>query len=113
MSEQVLTVRYLPLGPQKFHASFQIQVAHFEPDTVNLYGEGVFPRIFLNLPKVIDPEGRYERLVREARDNVIKESSKATERPTSGMSDIDEAAGCQFLQVFIASWGFSVFIFHH
>lgn len=30
----------------------QIQVAHFEPDTIVLTGEGIFPCITFNVPRV-------------------------------------------------------------
>lgn len=40
-SEQVLTVKFLPGVPEKFQKTFQIQVAHFEPDEVHLFGEGM------------------------------------------------------------------------
>ncbi len=36
----MLTVKFLPGVPEKFQKTFQIQVAHFEPDEVHLYGEG-------------------------------------------------------------------------
>lgn len=62
LSSVQLTVRYLPAGPRPFHASFQIEVAHFAPDTVNLYGEAVFPRIYLNLARSIDPRDLYKKL---------------------------------------------------
>ncbi|XP_013405663.1 hydrocephalus-inducing protein [Lingula anatina] len=67
-SELILTVKYLPGVPERFHRSFQIQVAHFEPDTINIYGEGVFPRISLDLPRVDDNDGRYSSQLKEARE---------------------------------------------
>ena len=87
MSQLPLTIKFLPGIPQKFHKSFSIQVAHFEPDTVNLFGEGVFPRISLHLPRLCDQDGHYESLVKEARENLTTEMKKtATERPTSAVS---------------------------
>lgn len=72
MSEQKLTVKYLPGVPEKFDKCFRVQVAHFEPDLITIHGEGVFPRISLDLPRVIDSEGRYTSLVKEAKGNVYK-----------------------------------------
>ena len=62
MSEQKLTVKYLPGVPEKFDKCFRVQVAHFEPDLITIHGEGVFPRISLDLPRVADQEGYYNKL---------------------------------------------------
>ena len=62
MSEQKLTVKYLPGVPEKFDKCFRVQVAHFEPDLITIHGEGVFPRISLDLPRVSDQEGHYTKL---------------------------------------------------
>ena len=63
-----------------------IQVAHFEPDLVSLFGEGVFPRISLDLPRFSDPEGHYESLVKDAKEILTSETKKAPERPMSAVS---------------------------
>lgn len=68
MSEQTLTVRYIPGVPEKFTKSFLIQVAHFEPDTVHITGEGVFPRISLDLPRAL--EGPHSDLLKQAAENL-------------------------------------------
>lgn len=47
----------------------QIQVAHFEPDTITLTGEGIFPRISFNLPREITSE-RYASLRDKAQENL-------------------------------------------
>ena len=78
-------MKYLPGIPEKFQKNFKIQVAHFEPDEVTLYGEGVFPRISLDLPRAQDVEGQYERLQTLARD-VIQRERRETERPSSAVS---------------------------
>ena len=62
MSEQKLTVKYLPGVPEKFDKCFRVQVAHFEADLITIHGEGVFPRISLDLPRVSDQEGYYSKL---------------------------------------------------
>lgn len=83
MSEQKLTVKYLPGVPEKFDKCFRVQVAHFEPDLVTIHGEGVFPRISLDLPRVIDSEGRYTSLVKEAKGNVYKRTMTSVDAKLS------------------------------
>ncbi|NXF39877.1 HYDIN protein, partial [Nyctibius bracteatus] len=51
--EQVLQVYYLPGVPGVFHRTFRIQVGHLEAEEISLKGEGIFPRICLNLPRNI------------------------------------------------------------
>lgn len=79
---QKLQVRYFPGAPRPFKTSLQvtrtnyiytctcvdcvhsylvfqllqIQVAHFEPDTVTLVGQGYYPRISFSLPRPIVQE---------------------------------------------------------
>lgn len=50
--------------------SLQIQVAHFEPDTITLTGEGVFPRISFNLPREVTNEN-YSRLRKRVLENLL------------------------------------------
>lgn len=50
--------------------SLQIQVAHFEPDTITLTGEGVFPRISFNLPREVTNEN-YSRLRKRVLENFL------------------------------------------
>lgn len=45
----MLKVYYLPGIPEVFQRSFQIQIAHLDPENITLYGEGIFPRISLDL----------------------------------------------------------------
>ncbi|XP_071959113.1 hydrocephalus-inducing protein homolog isoform X2 [Antedon mediterranea] len=85
-SEQRLTIKFLPGIPSKFHKSFEIQVAHFEPDCINLCGEGVFPRVSIDLPRFADLEGKYTELLKEAKENLGRDESKKldkTERTTT------------------------------
>ena len=72
--QKSLLVRFIPAVPEKFNKSFLVQVAHFQPENVNLYGEGVFPRISLDLPRVLDDA--YESLAKEASENVERETKK-------------------------------------
>lgn len=50
-AEQCLRVVYLPGVPEVFEKHFQLQVAFLPPRDITLIGEGVFPRISLNLPQ--------------------------------------------------------------
>ena len=74
LSEQTLLVKFLPGVPAAFDEAFQIQVAHFEPETVHVRGEGVFPRLGVNLPRTKDE--RYAALVEEASTALIPSAEK-------------------------------------
>ena len=103
LSERELTVLYLPCGPQRFHASFQIQVAHFEPDTIHLHGEGVFPRISLDLPRSQDPESHYQSLVKQAKEAMSKESRKKKKEVSVRRTSVFEESGA-VLKVMLFFW---------
>ncbi|XP_052230840.1 hydrocephalus-inducing protein-like isoform X4 [Dreissena polymorpha] len=83
MSEQKLTIKYLPGVPEKFDKCFRVQVAHFEADLITIHGEGVFPRISLDLPRKVDSEGYYNSLVREAKGNVYKHTMMSMDTKSS------------------------------
>ncbi|CAM5150043.1 unnamed protein product [Eretmochelys imbricata] len=68
--EQVLKVYYLPGVPEVFQQTFQIQVAHLEPESITLKGEGTFPRICLDLPRNIKGNERYENILKEAKQRM-------------------------------------------
>lgn len=81
-------MKYLPGVPEDFSKNFTIQVAHFEPDEIRIHGSGVFPRISLDLPRNVDPEGNYQELETSARENLAKAGKrtvKPSERPGSGL----------------------------
>lgn len=75
MGEQKLTIKYLPGVPEKFNKCFRVQVAHFEPDLITIHGEGVFPRVSLDLPRV--PGEQYTTLVKHAKENVYKRTMES------------------------------------
>lgn len=54
----------------------QIQVAHFVPDSISISGEGVFPRISMDLPRHGDEEGLYDTLMKEARETLERDTQK-------------------------------------
>jgi len=68
-----------------------LQVAHFEPETIHLFGDGIFPRISLNLPRhsVAD---EYEQLLCTARANLLKEANETVGNMlTEGLPESDVA----------------------
>ncbi|XP_076588631.1 hydrocephalus-inducing protein homolog [Chaetodon auriga] len=66
---QCLRVLYLPGSPEVFEKRLQLQVALLPPQDITLTGEGVFPRISLNLPQNL-PEECYSDVVQKARTAV-------------------------------------------
>ncbi|XP_045149859.1 hydrocephalus-inducing protein homolog [Echinops telfairi] len=68
--EQVLKVSYLPGVPGVFHRSFQIQIAHLDPENIVLNGEGFFPRICLDLPRNLKGNEKYETFLNQAKKNL-------------------------------------------
>ncbi|XP_041376326.1 hydrocephalus-inducing protein-like isoform X3 [Gigantopelta aegis] len=74
MTEQKLTLKFMFGTPETFYRMFLIQVAHFEPDVIHLYGEGLFPRISLDLPRLIDESGNYYALLQKATEIKVKEA---------------------------------------
>ena len=71
-----LTIRFLPGVPDVFLKTFPIQVAHFEPDVITVNGEGVFPRISLDLPRL--PTEDYEELLKSSRGNISFKNKRAS-----------------------------------
>ncbi|NXL83544.1 HYDIN protein, partial [Alectura lathami] len=94
--EQVLKVSYLPGVPGVFCRTFQIQVGHLEPEIITLKGEGSFPRIYLDLPRKIKGNEKYEKILQEAKGKVEKESQRdvvlgeatATEPPVDDLDTV-------------------------
>ncbi|XP_048371298.1 hydrocephalus-inducing protein homolog [Sphaerodactylus townsendi] len=76
--EQVLKVYYLPGIPEAFHRTFKIQVAHLEPDHITLKGEGIFPRILLDLPRNIQGNDLFSNILREAKQRLEQNSLQET-----------------------------------
>ncbi|KAL2094103.1 hypothetical protein ACEWY4_011415 [Coilia grayii] len=88
-TEQRISVYYLPGIPEVFHRSFHLQVAFFEPETISLRGEGVFPRVCLDLPRDLD-ELKYGPLLKVARENVESEkpSEELLSRPPTACGEL-------------------------
>ncbi|NXX95861.1 HYDIN protein, partial [Centropus bengalensis] len=99
--EQVLKVYYLPGVPQVFHRVFQIQVGHLEPEEISLKGEGSFPMVFLDLPRNIKGNKKYEKVLKEAKEKMEKDSQRdksivlgeavAVESPTDSLATLLDA----------------------
>lgn len=49
--EMRASVFYLPGIPEVFKKTFQLKVAFFEPESIVIRGEGIFPRVCLDLPR--------------------------------------------------------------
>ena len=71
-SEQRLKISFLPGVPENFTKIFKIQAAHFQPIVFTLMGEGVFPRIGLDLERANSDDADF--------DTVIQAVKKAEER---------------------------------
>ncbi|XP_009881567.1 PREDICTED: hydrocephalus-inducing protein homolog [Charadrius vociferus] len=109
--EQVLKVYYLPGVPGVFCRTFQIQVGHLEPETISLKGEGIFPRIYLDLPRNIKGNEKYEKVLKEVKEKMEKDSQRdeaavpaeaaATEPPTDDWGTLDTRLQMQMEQMLI------------
>ncbi|KAI9095517.1 hypothetical protein DFS34DRAFT_651319 [Phlyctochytrium arcticum] len=62
-----LTVRCCFVIPEAVEDYFYVQIANFEPIKIRLTGVGTFPRLSINLPRVVDEE--YEKILNEAKNN--------------------------------------------
>ncbi|XP_053355859.1 hydrocephalus-inducing protein-like [Clarias gariepinus] len=75
--EMRASVYYLPGIPEVFEKVFKLQVAFFEPKSIILRGEGIFPKVCLDLPRNIDEE-QISSLLNEAKEAVGSESQRET-----------------------------------
>ncbi|XP_069822484.1 hydrocephalus-inducing protein homolog isoform X3 [Dendropsophus ebraccatus] len=66
--EEILTVSFFPGVPVTFQRFIYLQVAHMEPEIITLKGEGVFPRICLDLPRSINECDRLEPYLTAAQE---------------------------------------------
>ena len=53
-------------------------MGHFEPEQIKLSGEGVFPRIVLDLPRDIE-NARFQELLENAKGNLAKVEQNSEE----------------------------------
>ncbi|XP_046889403.1 hydrocephalus-inducing protein homolog [Hypomesus transpacificus] len=81
-SSQTLRVCYLPGVPEVFLKSFQLQVAFYQPENISVTGEGVFPRLCMDLPRHLD-EDRYSEVLRRARGVLEEERAAEESRPAT------------------------------
>ncbi|KAK7891948.1 hypothetical protein WMY93_023911 [Mugilogobius chulae] len=65
----ILHVLYLPGVPEKFEKRLWLQVACLPPQEIKVIGEGVFPRVILNLPRKFSQDC-YSNLVKQAKVTV-------------------------------------------
>ncbi|KAM9854716.1 hydrocephalus-inducing protein homolog [Aulostomus maculatus] len=73
--KQCLRVLFLPGVPDVFEQQIKLVVAHLPPQNITLTGEGMFPRISLNLPRNLSEE-RYRDVVQKARAAVEADSNE-------------------------------------
>eukprot|EP00063_Salmo_salar_P029727 XP_014004562.1 PREDICTED: hydrocephalus-inducing protein homolog isoform X1 [Salmo salar] len=89
-AEQKLSVYYLPGVPEVFHKTFQLQVAFFEPESITLRGEGIFPRVCLDLPRELNDE-RYTAVVKEAKEALEEDRREVgISRPATGNGHLSD-----------------------
>ncbi|XP_067276661.1 hydrocephalus-inducing protein homolog isoform X2 [Pseudorasbora parva] len=74
-AEMRISVYYLPGIPEVFHKSFHLQVAFYETEVITVRGEGIFPRMCLDLPRDLNEE-IYGSLLKEAKYSVENEKPK-------------------------------------
>ena len=69
-----LEVRMISGCPEPFLKFVRIQVAHFEPHSIEVSGEGVFPRLVLDLPRQYREEEQncYEKARRHLKEKRCK-----------------------------------------
>ncbi|XP_072290521.1 hydrocephalus-inducing protein homolog [Eucyclogobius newberryi] len=65
----ILRVLYLPGVPEMFERRLQLQVACLPPHQITVIGEGVFPRVILNLPRNFSQDCHSD-LVKQAKETV-------------------------------------------
>jgi len=72
LSDVLVKVFYLPTSPGRFKHAFNIHVGHFDPDTIHLYGEAIYPNVTLALPRDHEDQysGGFTELLDKAVDNV-------------------------------------------
>lgn len=72
-SEITLKIGFIPGVPEHFRHSFHIKIGHFKPTEFTLSGEGVFPRISLDLPRGLvgdSGEDNFEKVIEIVRNEV-------------------------------------------
>nr|XP_057932234.1 hydrocephalus-inducing protein homolog isoform X2 [Doryrhamphus excisus] len=75
-SKHCLRVLYLPGVPQRFEQQLLVVVAHLPSKVITLTGEGVFPRISLNLPRSLAKES-YTDVADRARMAIETKATRA------------------------------------
>ncbi|XP_060779913.1 hydrocephalus-inducing protein homolog [Neoarius graeffei] len=85
------TVYYLPGIPEVFEKTFQLQVAFLKPESIMTRGEGMFPRVCLDLPRDLNEE-QYSSVLKEAKEAVESEPQREDmlSRPSTGFGELCE-----------------------
>jgi len=91
-SGECMTIKviYYPGLPQKFYKTFGIRVAHFQTTQLICLGEGVFPRVQLNLPRH-DSDGNVEKISNLVRKQ-LEDASNGSEETVISDKAVEEEA---------------------
>jgi len=71
-AEIVLGVKFFPHDPDHFFSSFLVEVAHFEPVTIEYFGESIFPSIVLKCPRDYFMHDESDSLLCRAEEHVFR-----------------------------------------
>ncbi|CBY36559.1 unnamed protein product, partial [Oikopleura dioica] len=91
-SGECMTIKviYYPGLPQKFYKTFGIRVAHFQTTQLICVGEGVFPRVQLNLPRH-DSDGNVEKISNLVRKQ-LEDASNGSEETVISDKAVEQEA---------------------
>lgn len=64
-----IQIYFCPALPGEYSETFKIQIAHFEPETITLKGNGLFPALKLELERISTPE--FKKRIADVRDPTL------------------------------------------
>ncbi|CAF0941486.1 unnamed protein product [Adineta steineri] len=76
LTSTVITIKFLPNIPEHFEKIIFLQVAHFQPDKIQLIGTGMFSRLDINLPRHIDDNSIEEKLLHNIKHEASENNSQ-------------------------------------
>lgn len=83
--KQRLTVRVCAVMPDAFKEQFTVQMGYFEPELIVVKGQGVYPSIVTNFPRIENPE--FDKRLKEEVDKYTKEFEIYAKRSTLAVKD--------------------------
>ncbi|XP_078720178.1 hydrocephalus-inducing protein homolog isoform X2 [Lampetra fluviatilis] len=81
-TEQIVRVLLLPGVPEPFQHAVALRIAHFEPEVLKVYGEGVFPIVHLDLPRNMDGYESFQAFLKEAAKGGAECETSQEEHPS-------------------------------